>query len=283
MTSNSFTMIALRRAVLIPLSLSVSALLALHTVATPVAVDLGTASDFAVLAGSGITVAGAVNTTIITGDIGTHPTPSITGLQNVVLNGANHADDAVTQNAKNNLVVAYNDAAIRPADVTYAGGFDLVGLTLFSGVYRDASSLFLSGTLTLDAQGNPDAVFIFQIGSTLITVSDSKVALIGGAQACHVFWQVGSSATLGTDTDFMGNILALTSITLNTGAEIEGRLLARNGAVTLDQNIITLAICDDAGGSGGTSVPDGGGTFPYLAAGLLPLICLRKTLLLRIK
>lgn len=274
MSLNALTTTALRRGILTFFSLTVFALSAHDVVANPMMVNMGTASDFAVLAGSGITVAGAVNTTVITGDIGTYPTPAITGLQNVTLNGVNHAGDAVTQIAKDDLVLAYNDAAMRPADATYAGGFDLVGLTLQPGVYSDASSLFLSGTLTLDAQGNPDAVFIFQAGSTLITASDSKVALIGGAQACHVFWQVGSSATLGTDTDFVGNILALTSITLNTGAEINGRLLARNGAVTLDENIVTRAICDQPN----PSVPDGGSTLYYLGAGILPLIGLRRRL-----
>ena len=164
MTLNALTATALRRGILTSLSLTVFALSAPHVAANPMMVNMGTASDFAVLAGSGITVAGAVNTTVITGDIGTYPTTAITGLQNVTLNGVNHAGDAVTQIAKDDLVLAYNDAAMRPADATYAGGFDLVGLTLHPGVYSDASSLFLSGTLTLDAQGDPDAVFIFQAG-----------------------------------------------------------------------------------------------------------------------
>jgi hypothetical protein len=203
-------------------------------------VDLGTDSSFAVLAGSGITVTGP---TTITGDIGTAPTPAITGLGNVTLNGVNQGNNAVAQLAQNDLTTAFNDAAGRPANTSYAGGFDLAGLTLVSGVYNDSSSLFLSGTLTLDAQGNPNAVWIIQAGSTLITASNSKVNLIGGAQACHVFWEVGSSATLGTYTDFNGNILALTSITAGTGAIIDGRLLAETGAVTLDNNTITEANC----------------------------------------
>jgi hypothetical protein len=203
-------------------------------------VDLGTDSNFAVLAGSGITVTGP---TTITGDIGTAPTPAITGLGNVTLNGVNQGNDAVAQLAQNDLTTAFNDAASRPANTSYAGGFNLAGLTLIPGVYNDSSSLFLSGTLTLDAQGNPNAVWIIQAGSTLITASNSKVNLIGGAQACHVFWEVGSSATLGTYTDFNGNILALTSITADTGAIIDGRLLAETGAVTLDNNTITAANC----------------------------------------
>jgi type VI secretion system secreted protein VgrG len=210
-------------------------------------VPLGSAGDFAVLAGAGITVAGAVNTTTITGNIGTFPTTSITGL-GVVLNGVNHAGDGVTQGAKGDLLIAYNDAAGRsPTAPTYGGGFDLVGQILTSGVYHDDSSLFLSGTLTLDAKGDPNAVWIFQAGSTLITASHSKVDLINGAQACHVFWQVGSSATIGTYSDFAGTILALEDITVNTGATVYGRLLAganqTSGAVTLDNNTITVPIC----------------------------------------
>lgn len=207
-------------------------------------VNLGTASDFAVLAGSGITVAGAVNSTTITGDIGTFPTTSITGLGNVVLNGVNHGGDTVTQIAKSDLVTAYNDAAGRSVTGTVVAG-SLGTLTLASGVYSDGGFSFdLTGVLTLDAQGNADAVWVFQTGSTLITASNSSVLLINGGQACHVFWQVGSSATLGTDSSFAGNILAMTSITANTGASVIGRLLARNGAVTLDTNTITEAICE---------------------------------------
>jgi hypothetical protein len=209
---------------------------------------MGTAGSYAVLAGSGITVTGP---TTITGDIGTFPTTSITGLGNVTLNGVNQAGNAVTQLAKNDLVTAYNDAAGRTYDATYGGGYDLVGQTLVSGVYNDSSSLFLSGTLTLDAQGNPNAVWIFQAGSTLITGSNSKVNLINGADACNIFWQVGSSATLGTGTDFAGTILALTSITLNTGATVDGGVLARNGAVTLDNNTIAAATCNNV-----ASVPE---------------------------
>ncbi|MEI6193719.1 MAG: ice-binding family protein [Verrucomicrobiota bacterium] len=254
----------------IPLGLVLlAAVLFLHqnAAAVPTMVNMGTASGFAVLAGSGITITGP---TTITGDIGTFPTTSITGLGNVTLTGVNQAGSAVTQNAKNDLVTAYNDAAGRTYDVAYAGGFDLVGLTLNSGVYHDASSLFLSGTLTLDAQGNPDAVWIFQAGSTLITASDSKVNLIGGAQACHVFWQVGSSATLGTYADFVGNILALTDVTLNTGATVNGRVLAENGAVTLDNNTITKSVCNSV-----ASVPETGSTLLLLGIGLAGLLVFR--------
>lgn len=203
-------------------------------------VHLGTSSSFAVLAGSGITNTGA---TTIKGNVGTFPTTSITGFGTVTLNGVNHAGDTVTQQAKTDLVTAYIDAAGRPATTTYPPIFDLGGLTLTHGVYNDPSSFGLTGTLTLDAQGDPSAVWIFQAGSTLITASGSNVSLLNGAQACHIFWQVGSSATLDTGSNFAGNILALTSITLNTGATVDGRVLARNGAVVLDANSITLSVC----------------------------------------
>ena len=211
------------------------AVMVLHQDATAATatVGLGAASSFGVLAGAGITITGP---TTVTGDVGTFPTTSITGLENLTLNGVNHGSDAVTQNAKNDLVTAYNATAARAFDILYGPIFDLGGLRLVSGVYSGPTSFGITGTLTLDAQGNPDAVWIFQAGSTLITASGSTVALTGGAQACNVFWQVGSSATLGTGADFVGNILALDSITLNTGASVDGRVFARNGSVTMDNN-----------------------------------------------
>lgn len=181
--------------------------------------------------------------------------------------GTNNAGNAVTQNAAFDLTTAFDDAAGRSAFVEYASSFDLVGQTLIGGVYHAGSSLFLSGTMTLDAQGDLNAVWIFQAGSTFISASGSRVALINGARACNVFWVVGSSATLGTDTKFVGNILALESITLNTGAAVEGRVLARNGEVTLDNNIITLPDC--------STVPEPGGGLP-LALGLGALAMLRR-------
>ena len=139
------------------------------------------------------------------------------------------------------MTTGYIDAAGRSGATTVAG--DLSGQTLVAGVYKSTSSLGLTGDLTLDAQGNPDAIFIFQISSTLITGSGSHVKLTNAAKACNVFWQVGSSATLGTNSVFKGSILALTSIAVTTGAQMEGRALARNGAVTLDTNTITGCIC----------------------------------------
>jgi len=232
---------------------------------------LGTDSNFAILAGSGITFAGAVNSTTITGDIGTFPTTSITGLGNVVLTGSsvNHAGDAVTQQAKNDLVTAYNDAAGRSPTITYGPIFDLGGQTLTSGVYNDPTSFGLTGTLTLNGLGDPNAVFIFQTGTTLITASNSVVYLENGAQACNVFWQVGSSATLGTSSNFSGIILAADSITLNTSATVSGQLLARDYAATLDTN--TVAICVGCV-VGGPSVPDSGSTLLLLGSGLAALL-----------
>jgi hypothetical protein len=210
------------------------------TPVSPAPIDLGSASSFAVLAGAGITVAGAVNSTAITGDIGTSPTPSITGLGNVILTGTNHGADATTQTAKTDLVTAYNAAAGRAATLTYGPIFDLGGETLQPGVYRNPSSFGITGTLTLDALGDPNAVWIFQMGSTLTTASGSSVTLINGAQAANVFWQVGSSATLGTGSNLKGTIMAMDSITLTTGASLTGRALARNAVVTMDVNSIAI-------------------------------------------
>lgn len=200
-----------------------------------VSLDLGSAAPFAILAGTGITNTGI---TTIAGDIGSFPTPTITGASSIYLNGTNYGGGLVSQAAKNDLINAYSDAVGRSATNIYGAVFDLAGLTLPGGVYRDPTSFALSGTLTLDAQGDADTVWLFQAGTTLSTGANSLVNLINGAQADNVFWQVGSSATLGADTDFAGNILAYTSITLGHGARIDGGLYAVNGAVTLDTNAI---------------------------------------------
>ena len=201
-------------------------------------VPLGTAANFAVLAGSTITNTGA---TTINGDLGLSPGTSVTGFPPGLVNGTVHAADAVAAQAQNDLTTAYNDAAAQ--SVTATIGTELGGTTETPGVYNSAAGTFgITGTLTLDAQGNPNAVFIFQAASTLITASASNVVLVNGAQASNVFWVVGSSATLGTNSTIQGNILALTSITVTTGTTIDGRALARNGAVTLDTNTIAIPI-----------------------------------------
>lgn len=204
------------------------------------AVNLASARNFAVLAGSAITIAGPVNSTVIQGDIGVHQGTSITGTENLVLDGENHGSDGVTQLAKTHLAAAYTDADTREEDILFPAIHDIGGLTLISGVYEAPSSLAITGELTLDALGDPNAVWIFQLGSTLTTASNSKVTLINGAQAENVFWQVGTSATIGTESDFKGSILALQSITLTTDAVISGRVLAINGAVTMDNNTIAI-------------------------------------------
>ncbi len=140
------------------------------------------------------------------------------------------------------MTTAYNTLAGMACNTDLTGQ-DLGGLTLTPGVYCFSSSAQLTGNLTLDAQGNSQALFVFQIGSTLTTATNASVVVINGGQDCNVSWQVGSSATLGTATAFVGNILALTSITLNTTASVSGRVLARNGAVTLDNNAITVPPC----------------------------------------
>jgi hypothetical protein len=216
-------------------------------------VGLGTDASYAVLGGSTVTNTGP---SVLNGDLGLSPGSSVTGFPPGIVHGAKHVADAPALQAKSDLVIAYNDTAGRAPTASVAG--DLVGRTLTAGVYKSTGPLGLTGTLTLNAQGNPHAVFIFQIAKTLITGSASRVRLIGGAQACNVFWQVGSSATLGTHSSFKGTIMALTSIAVQTGTVIQGRAMARNGAVTLDTNTITRPLCSTGSGGGGGG--GGGGT-----------------------
>jgi hypothetical protein len=207
---------------------------------------LGTADSFAVLGGAGVTNTGA---TTIVGDVGTFPTTSETGFGSITLTGTNHMGDGVTQGAKTDLVTAYNDIAGRtPTDTFVAADNQLGGKTLTSGTYAfgHASTANLIGTLTLDGEGQADAVFIFQASSDFVTASSSSVQFINGAQACNVFWQVTSSTTLGTSTAFKGTVISLTSSTLANGATVVGRVLARNGTVTLDNNVITRPSCTTA-------------------------------------
>lgn len=201
-------------------------------------VGLGTAATYSVLGGQTVTNTGP---STLSGDLGVSPGSAIVGFPPGTAGGASHAADAPAAQAQSDLVIAYDDAAGRAATSVVAG--DLVGQTLTAGVYKSTSSLAVSGALTLDGQGNPNAVFIFQVASTLVTASASQINVLNGAQACNVFWQVGSSATLGTNSSFKGTIMALTDITVTTGAVVQGRALARNGQVSLDNNTFTTAAC----------------------------------------
>jgi len=204
--------------------------------------SLGSAEMFAVLAGSTVTNTGP---TTIVGSVGVSPGTAIMGLPlGQPTGGTIHGGDIVAAQAQSDLTIAYNSLAGMACDSNLTGQ-DLGGMTLAPGVYCFDTSAQLTGTLTLDGQGDSNAVFVIQIGSTLTTATIAVVDLIGGAKPGNVYWQVGSSATLGLGTAFAGNIVALESITLTTGASLAGRALARTGAVTMDTNAIV----------GGTSVP----------------------------
>ena len=234
-------------------------------------ISLGTAESFGVLAGSTVTNTGS---SVVAGNLGVSPGTAVTGFPPGIVTppGTIHSADAVAAQAQNDLTTAYNAIVGMPAGVNLTGT-DLGGLTLSPGVYGFTSSAQLTGPLTLNAQGNPNALFIFKIGSTLTTASGSSVLMINGASACNVFWQVGASATLGTTTAFAGNILALASITMNTGANLFGRALARNAAVTLDGNNVSFCIFGGGGGGGGGGAV--GGAIPALSGrGLMAFMAL---------
>lgn len=200
-------------------------------------VPLGAADNFAVLAGSGITNTGA---TVINGDLGLSPGTSVGGFPPGILNGTLHINNAIANQSKLDIAAAYNNAKDRTAtDIVTLSG-NIGGLTLTPGLYKSTSSLALSsGNVTFDALGDPDAVFIIQIASAFTATSGRQVILAGGAQSSNIFWQVGSSATFGTTSVFKGTIIALQSISFNTGASLDGRALSRNGAVTMSGNTIT--------------------------------------------
>jgi hypothetical protein len=204
--------------------------------AGPIPINLGSAASFAVLSGSTVTNTGS---TIVSGNLGVWPGTSITGFPpGIVVNGATYVGDTTAMQAQADALAAYNAAAAETGGEALTGE-NLGGLTLTAGVYNFSSSAQLTGTLTLNAQGAQNAVFIFQIGSMLTTASSSLISIING-QTAEVLWEVGSSATLGSGTVFDGDIIALTDITLDTGASIScGGALALNGAVTMDTNAVS--------------------------------------------
>lgn len=210
-----------------------------NAMAQQAAVQTGDTKNFAILAGSTITNTGS---TVVYGDIGLFPGTSFTGSADIVLDGEIFLTDTDASLAKDALVEAYNDVAGRTPVTIIAT--ELGGQTLLPGVYASESGTFeITGTLTLDAQGDPEALFIFQMASTLITASNSKIELTNAANSCEIYWQVGSSATLGVDSSFAGRIYASESITLNNGAEVAGQILAMTGAVTLDNNVVSNQLC----------------------------------------
>jgi uncharacterized repeat protein (TIGR01451 family) len=218
--------------------------------AQAVAPTLGTTQSFAVLGGASVVNTGS---TVIIGDVGVSPGTVVSGFPpGTETGGTIHQTDGVAGQAQIDNTAAYLNLAGQTPVTKSLTGTDLGGQTLVPGVYSFSSSAQLTGALTLDAGGNSSAVWVFQIGSTLTTASGSSVLLINGAAPCNVFWQVGSSATLGSTTKFVGNIFALTSITLITGATVDGRLLAQNGTVTMDTNTVSITAC---GGTTGTTVP----------------------------
>lgn len=252
----------LRRTVRLAVMVAVAALLYDPCPALAQAYLGSNLQPFAVLAGSAVTCAGTGAT--ITGDLGVSPGSSVTGPCTV--SGTIHAANATSLAAQNDLTTAFT--TLGPAlpcglDLT---GTDLGGLTLLPGVYCFSTSAQLTGPLTLNALGNPSSTWVFRIGSTLTTASGSSVNFINGGNPCGAQWRVGSSATLGTTTNFAGNILAQASITLNTNANLTGRALARTGAVTLDgNNVSAFAGCGAGGGSGGAPPPfSAGGSIPTL-------------------
>ena len=271
-------------------ALALAASLCAGVASAQTAPSLGSAHTFAIVGASTVTNTG---TSVVTGDLGLSPGTSITGFPpGLVVAGTVHAADSTALAAQNSITTAYNSLGAQACtqDLT---GQNLGGLTLTPGVYCFSSSAQLTGTLTLNALGNANAVFIFKVGTALTTASNARVLVINSGQICDVFWRIGSSATLGTSTVFAGNILANTSVTLNTSAQVTGRVFARTGAVTLDTNTVSVSNCAGVSGPGCPSIaltpatlPGGtrltaysqtitasGGTAPYtfaLASGTLP-------------
>ena len=244
----------------------VGLLAAVQTVAAagPATVGLGTAKPFAVLAGT--PKVASTGATVINGNLGISPAAAVTGFPPGIVHGTVHKADAVALQAQTDLTAAYTDAAGRPVTATHGA---LGGLTLAAGVYNAGGVVLdLTGTLTLDGQHDPSSVWIFQATSALVTASSSRVKLINGASSCNVFWQVTSSVTLGSGSTFVGTIMALTSITINTGVTVHGRALARNGEVSLINDRITSTRCFGSGA--GSDAGSGGGATPPATDTILP-------------
>jgi hypothetical protein len=236
---------------------SALALAAVPAAAQAAPVDLGTAAPFVVIGGQAVTNTGP---SVLNGDLGVSPGTALSGFGlPAVVNGATHNNDGVAGQAQLDLTTAYDVAAAQAvtADLT---GTNLGNRTLTAGAYRYSTSAQLTGPLTLDAQGDPNAQFVFMIGSTLTTASASSVLMVNGANPCNVYWQVGSSATLGSTTAFKGTVMALSSISLNNAVTVTGRMLARNGQVSLINDVLDAGPCATGSGDGSGGGAGGDGT-----------------------
>lgn len=255
----------LRRGRLAGIALAMFVAFALPGAAQAAPIDLATAGPFVVLGGTTVTNTGP---SVLNGDLGVSPGTELEGFElPAVVNGVRHATDEVAAQAQLDLTNAYNVAAgqaVLPQNDL--SDTDLGERKLGPGIYRYNAAALLTGALTLDAEGDPNAQFVFQIGSQLTTESASSVLLVNGASPCNVYWQVGSSADIGTTTAFQGNLMALTSISLKDGATVLGRMLARNGQVSLINNVLTRPLCatgpttppsDETPGGPGTVSPSG--------------------------
>jgi Ice-binding-like len=260
----------LRRGRLAGIALALLAVFALPAAAQAAPVDLGTAGPFVVLGGTTVTNTGP---SVLNGDLGVSPGTELEGFGlPAVVNGATHATDEVAAKAQLDLTNAYDVAAGQPVlPANDLSGTNLGNRELGPGTYRYNAAALMTGALILDAEGDPNAEFVFQIGSQLTTESASSVLLVNGASPCNVYWQVGSSADLGTTTSFQGSLMALTSISLKNGATVVGRMLARNGQVSLINNVLTRPLC----ATGPTTppsgeTPGGPGTVPPTTPGTSP-------------
>ncbi len=258
--------VAVVGAIAVPIAIAM-AIFSQSAIAAATAPGLGTAASFGVLAGTTVTNTGM---TTISGNLGVYPGTAVTGFPPGMLTGTVYTatgPGTVAEGAQADLTTAYNNAAGQSPTADIPASIGSAGIDtaqLVPGVYKASSSLMVSGALTLNAGGDPNAVWIFQAPSTLITdPAGSSVVLTNGAQACNVFWQVGSSATLNTGSTFQGTIMALTSISVKNGDTITGRALARNGAVTLIDDTISVPSCTTGTGptpTGTSPTPTGTGT-----------------------